>query len=65
MPLEIRELHIKVTIDSGEGGGSPKDSGKGAEGQTASSGGGKVDQESIIMACVERVCEILDEKMEA
>lgn len=55
MPIEIRELHIKmsVTDQGGQGGG-------------ASSGGsgGQVDQTKVVAECVEQVMEILKQKQE-
>ena len=56
MPLEIRELLIKTSINEG------------TQAQTASppsaNGGIVSDQESIITACVEQVLAILKEKAE-
>lgn len=56
MPLEIRELVIKTSIQNS------------GEAQSANSGseesGGTGDQEAIIAACVEQVLAILKEKAE-
>lgn len=56
MPLEIRELVIKTSIQNG------------GDAQSANSGseesGGTGDQEAIIAACVEQVLAILKEKAE-
>jgi hypothetical protein len=61
MPIEIRELHIKAVIDSGGGGksDSPGQAGLKAAGQ---GDGGNMDQ--IVDLCVEKVLEILKDKME-
>jgi len=55
MPLEIKELHIKVSVTEGEkqgGGGSP------------SGGSGEEGIDAIVRACVEKVLEILKDKTE-
>ncbi|MFN6570934.1 DUF5908 family protein [Dendronalium sp. ChiSLP03b] len=54
MPLEIRELVIKTSINDG------------GEGQTTSgtAGSDASDQAAIIAACVEQVLAILKEKSE-
>lgn len=55
MPLEIRELHIKVTVSDDEQPAEPtSDTGAVAESQ----------QEFIIRACVEQVLEILRDQKE-
>ena len=61
MPIEIRELHIKAIVDAG---GERKDDSPGQTGlKTAEQGeGGNIEQ--IIDLCVEKVLEILKEKME-
>lgn len=55
MPIEVRELVIKATITPNEQHGSSP----GASNNNAVS-----SQEEIISACVERVLEILKDKME-
>ena len=60
MPLEIKELHIKVNINSD---GAPP---AGIEAPTTSvnnTQGSNLNH--LIAACVEQVLEILEEKMEA
>ena len=55
MPVEIRELTIKINLDNAEnqgGGGAAGDS-NGADAQKA-----------LVEACVEKVLEILKEKTE-
>lgn len=58
MPIEIRELIIKATVD-------PSSSGKGSE---AASGNGSLSQatpgEDLIKNCVEQVLAIIKEKHE-
>ncbi len=58
MPIEIRELVIKATVDpSGSGGADAAPSGNGSSGN-ASPG------EDLIKACVEQVMAIIKEKHE-
>jgi hypothetical protein len=58
MPLEIRELHIRVTVQSEAGHGAPGT-------QEASGGGnGGADKDAIVAECVEQVLEILQAKKE-
>lgn len=54
MPLEIRELIIKATVD-GQGGDA---------GAAATGGGSEQSKEELINLCVEKVLEILKEKAE-
>jgi len=59
MPIEIRELHIKVAVTGGAG----------AAGGTAPAGGaadtaGEQAQQAIVAQCVEQVLRILQNKME-
>jgi hypothetical protein len=57
MPVEIRELTIKVNLDdtNNQGGNSA----------AGTSSGGDIDaQKAIVEACVEKVLEILKEKAE-
>ena len=55
MPLEIRELVIKATIDDRPGNQS---------GEPSSADAAEYDEEQIICTCVERVLEILKDKQE-
>ena len=59
MPLEIKELTIKVSISDASETTSP--GGNGAAGATPQSGG---DQSALVQEVVERVIEILKEKAE-
>lgn len=56
MPLEIRELIVKATVD-GAGGSNTESSG-------ATGGNDTAQQEQIVNLCVEKVLEILKEKSE-
>jgi hypothetical protein len=56
MPIEIRELVIKTSINDGEQGQN-KNPGTGGS-------SGADDQDAIIAACVEQVLAILKEKSE-
>ncbi|GAB4107764.1 hypothetical protein GCM10028791_02110 [Echinicola sediminis] len=51
MPIEIKELHIKITVDEGKTS-SPTGAAKG------------MDKQQIISECVEQVMEILEAKKE-
>jgi len=57
MPIEIRELVIKATVEQSQSAGSIAASGKGS--QSDSSPG-----EDVIKECVEKVLAILKEKNE-
>jgi Family of unknown function (DUF5908) len=59
MPIEIKELHIKVTVNASQGG-TPT-----ASAQTADSGAAPAtDKDDIVAECVEQVMQIIKEKME-
>ncbi|MCB0628409.1 MAG: DUF5908 family protein [Saprospiraceae bacterium] len=58
MPLEIRELVIKAAIGSGK---EQNDTQQGGGGDESEEGKGN---QAIIQACVEKVLEIINEKME-
>ncbi len=51
MPIEIKELHIKINVDEGSESSSPETSEMN-------------DKDKIIEACVEQVMEILAKKEE-
>ena len=68
MPIEIRELVIRATVDPGGGGGAggaggcgpaPDKSAPGAEREAASA-----QADSLVQACVREVLRILDAKAE-
>jgi Family of unknown function (DUF5908) len=62
MPLEIKELQIKVTVSNNA---QPAQSGANTSGNgsvaSPQSGG---NQDAIVQECVEKVLEILKDKME-
>jgi hypothetical protein len=60
MPLQIKELHIKVTVNSDEEQSTPAAGNTGPETNSSSS----VNNSEIIADCVEQVMQILKEKME-
>lgn len=60
MPLQIKELYIKVTVSENQEEGVPEGSTSGPEKSNAQS----MDKSQIIADCVEQVMEILKEKME-
>ena len=59
MPIEIKELHIRVTVNGAEGGAN-----KSTQDQKQGGGGGSADKEAIIAECVEQVLQILQDKKE-
>jgi hypothetical protein len=61
MPIEIRELHIKVNVASQQGEQTSAPSSSSGPGGNAGEGSAN---EEIIAACVEKVMEILQNKTE-
>jgi len=60
MPIEIKELHIRVTVNT-----SPGEQSSGGQSPPPAGGGGpEGDKEAIIAECVEQVLEILQNKAE-
>ena len=63
MPIEIKELHIRVAVSasaSGQPAGARAEGGRGS-----ARGAGEEDgQEAIVAACVEQVLGILESKRE-
>jgi hypothetical protein len=61
MPIEIKELHIRVSVN-------PPPTGQPAGARTPPGGGGplggEVAKEALIAECVEMVLQILQNKME-
>lgn len=57
MPIEIRELNIRVSVNQSPAEQDSKPSGGG-------SGGGGADKDEIIAECVEQILEILKNKNE-
>jgi hypothetical protein len=61
MPIEIRELHIKVSVTS------PQTDQVASTNQSPGGGSGEAmgnEREKIVAACVEKVMEILQNKSE-
>jgi len=59
MPIEIKELHIRVTVNAGAGkagGEAPKD--------TSAAGRADANQGAIVAECVEQVLEVVQSKKE-
>ncbi|MBL4605333.1 MAG: hypothetical protein JKY02_06670 [Flavobacteriaceae bacterium] len=54
MPIEIKEMHIKISLDEGSNSGNTK-----ADKSESNKG-----SEAIINACIEGVMEILDRQKE-
>ena len=62
MPIEIKELHIRVTVNTTPGG-QPAGQQSTAGGNSGKAGSGG-DNEAIIAECVEQVLQILQNKTE-
>ncbi|HEX6427322.1 MAG TPA: DUF5908 family protein [Niastella sp.] len=60
MPLEIKELHIKVTVNQPTQGSQPANTSAGG------AGAGKAgdEKEAIISQCVDEILEIINNKKE-
>lgn len=63
MPIEIKELHIRVTVNTPAAGGN---SSAQPATQSAGSGGGNgsADKDGLVAECVEQVLTILQNKQE-
>ena len=60
MPIEIRELNIRVSVNQ-----SPAEQGSSGGGSGgAQGGGGGADKDQIIAECVDQIMEILKNKNE-
>jgi hypothetical protein len=59
MPVEIKELHIRVTVNPG----SDKPA-RAAAGEAAKGGEGGGDKDAIVAECVEQVLQIMQSKRE-
>lgn len=60
MPVEIRELNIRIHVNQNQ----PQQDEGGAKGAAAGNSGGGGDKEEIIAECVEQVMELLKHKQE-
>jgi hypothetical protein len=59
MPIEIRELHISVSVTPPQSGGDSSASPASSAGSSPAAG-----NDAIVAACVEKVMEILQNKTE-
>lgn len=57
MPIEIKELHIRLTVDN-----QPASRRRTGQGASAESEGDDADRDAIVTECVEQVLRILDAK---
>jgi hypothetical protein len=58
MPVEIRELHIRVAVNPG-----PASQGQASAAESADHGSGS-DKDAIVAECVEQVMQIIQSKKE-
>ncbi len=63
MPIEIRELTIRVSVNQSPAEDSPSGGAAGGGGSPQGGGGGG-DKDQVIAECVEQVMEILKNKLE-
>ena len=61
MPIEIRELHIRVSVTTPAAESSPSGAPPAGQGSNETRGNNK---EEIVASCVEKVMEILQNKTE-
>lgn len=60
MPIEIKELHIRVAVNA-----APEQKTQTGQGQPAAApSGGGVDKDAIVAECVEQVMQMLQNKRE-
>jgi hypothetical protein len=65
MPIEIKELHIRITVNAPDAGGAgPGAAATSGAAPPASAGGASGDKEALVAECVEQVLSILHEKLE-
>ncbi|HBG06847.1 MAG: hypothetical protein A2075_00135 [Geobacteraceae bacterium GWC2_58_44] len=62
MPIEIRELHIRVAVNAAPGGARAAASAGGA--LFGGAAGSDEAQDAMVAECVEQVLQILQSKME-
>lgn len=62
MPIEIKELHIRVEVNAPPAGQPASGAGAAPEGRAGSSGAGEKD--ALVAECVEQVLQILQSKTE-
>ncbi|MES2731555.1 MAG: DUF5908 family protein [Bacteroidota bacterium] len=61
MPIEIKELHIRITVNAPENGGGQASQ---PSAPPQAGGGGTADKEAIVAECVEQVLKIIQDKRE-
>ena len=65
MPIEIKELHIRITVNAPEGGAAGTGAAAAAGAAApAPAGGAAGDKEALVAECVEQVLSILHQKLE-
>ena len=63
VPIEIKELHIKVTVNA-PGGGGQQNGSPAAPASPSASAQPSADKEAMVAECVEQVLQILQAKSE-
>ncbi len=63
MPVEIKELHIKVTVNAPSENSATNTATPPAQ-QGGAGGGAASDKEAIVAECIEQVLQILQDKRE-
>lgn len=61
MPIEIKELHISVTVDAG---GTPTATNTAAAAGNSPTSAQQDERQALIAECVEQVLQILEQKRE-
>lgn len=61
MPIEIKELHIRVAVNVPENSGGQASQ---PSSPSLAGGGSAADKESVVAECVEQVLQILQDKRE-
>jgi hypothetical protein len=64
MPVEIKELHIRVTVNEPAPSGTGKTGTDSGAAKPGSAGGATADREAIISECVEQMLNVLQNKLE-
>jgi len=64
MPIEIKELHIRITVNAPESGAAGTGAPAGAAATPAPTGGAAGDKEALVAECVEQALSIIHQKLE-
>lgn len=64
MPIEIRELHIKVNVTSAPGPQAGSGAQKGVGGKGADPEAQRANEDELVSRCVEQVLELLRDRDE-